>query len=570
LNQGKLLNQRYEILELVGGGGMSLIYRAMDVQNHRIVAIKVLRSQYTSDPAFITRFRREGISVSGLDHPNIVKIYGVGQDEDIYYLVMEMIEGKDLKQVLQESGPFSGRQLYPMAAQICEAIAYAHHKRIIHRDIKPHNIIVRPDGQIKVTDFGIARAASEATMTHTGSIMGSVHYLSPEQAKGEIADERSDIYSLGVLLYEMATGKLPYEGESPISVAVQKIQQDPVPPREANPELSEAIEMVIQRAMHRDPRKRYQSALELKDDLREACFNNRVLYVPAPDPMQDTLQRVGEPGELKAAIERNNQQRGDRSGSAIGRPGKGGGAPWLRWGLLLMGLIAAGLVIGMGISALLQEPVEITVPNLIGVPYEEALDMLAEKGLKGELSEEKASHTTVAKDAIAIQDPSEGVPVKEGSIVKLTLSAGPDMVEVPDLKGYTRQEAVVALTNLGLVLSEDIQEMHHDYILKGSIISQEPEANEQVRPNTEVSVVISKGPVVQLYKVQSFVGMPLEEAVAAAQALGIEFGTIGSEMSWTHGKDVIIRQSPVGDTEVPVGTKVDLVISSGPGPEGNQ
>ena len=196
--------------------------------------------------------------------------------------------------------------------------------------------------------------------------------------------------------------------------------------------------------------------------------------------------------------------------------------------------------------------------------------MLAEKGLKGELSEEKASHTTVAKDAIAIQDPSEGVPVKEGSIVKLTLSAGPDMVEVPDLKGYTRQEAVVALTNLGLVLSEDIQEMHHDYILKGSIISQEPEANEQVRPNTEVSVVISKGPVVQLYKVQSFVGMPLEEAVAAAQALGIEFGTIGSEMSWTHGKDVIIRQSPVGDTEVPVGTKVDLVISSGPGPEGNQ
>jgi len=563
LQQGKILNERYEILELVGGGGMSLIYRAMDLQNHRIVAIKVLRNQFTSDPAFIARFRREGISVSGLDHPNIVKIYGVGQDEDIYYLVMEMVEGKDLKHLLQEKGAYDKRELYPIVAQICEAIAYAHNKRIIHRDIKPHNIIVRPDGQVKVTDFGIARAASEATMTHTGSIMGSVHYISPEQAKGEIADERSDIYSLGVLLYEMTTGKLPYEGESPISVAVQKIQQEPLAPREVNPQLSEALEMVIQRAMNRDPRKRYQSALDLKNDLREACFNNRVMYEPAPDPLQDTIQRVDmswNTGDVAEATSKQSKtgKRKINIKSTI---------PWLSWFLMLMGLIAAGLLIGFGISMLMYKPVEVVVPDLIGRPYQEALDILAQNGLKGELTEEKVYHTSAPKDTVAFQDPSEGVPVKEGSTVLLTLSAGPQLVEVPDLTGYTQQEAEVMLKNIGLLLNPEVKEVNHDLIAKGSVVSQEPEAKEMVEPNTEISVVLSKGPVIKMIKVQSFVGMPLDEALVAAKSLGIEFWTIDSEMSWTYAEGVIIRQNPAGDTEMPEGTPVNLVISSGPGPQ---
>ena len=563
LRQGKLLNQRYEILELVGGGGMSLIYRAMDTQRHRIVAIKVLREQYAEDPVFIARFNREGQSVSGLDHPNIVKIYAVGKDEGLHYLVMEMIEGRDLKQVLIEKGLFSPRELYPIAAQICDAIAYAHRKKIIHRDIKPHNIIVRPDGQIKVTDFGIARAASEATMTHTGSIMGSVHYLSPEQAKGEIADERSDIYSLGVLLYEMATGKLPHEGESPISVAVQKIQKDPVSPRIANPDLNEAIETVILRAMNRDPRKRYPSALELKDDLREACFNNRVLFEPAPDLMQDTLQgddlmRLGEfAGSSQAG------QEGERYKSGGGP--KSPKRPWWHLVLFLIGLTAAGLIIGLGVSSILYEPEDVIVPDVVNLPYQEALDTLAAANLQGVLSEERALHTAVAKDAIAFQEPAGNVPVKAGSTILLTISAGPEQVIVPSLSGLSAQAAEVELANKKLKLGTT-EEINDNETPKGGVIRQDPAAGASVDLESTVNIVVSKGPVIQYVKVQSFVGMPLSEAQAAAAALGITIGKVEKEMSWTYAADMVIRQDPPGDSEVQVGTPVNLVVSSGPGP----
>jgi serine/threonine-protein kinase len=565
LQQGKLLNQRYEILELVGGGGMSLIYRAMDIERHRTVAIKVLREQYSEDPVFIARFNREGQSVSGLDHPNIVKIYGVGKDEGVHYLIMEMIEGRDLKQVLQEKGFFTPRELYPIAAQICDAIAYAHHKKIIHRDIKPHNIIVRPDGQIKVTDFGIARAASEATMTHTGSIMGSVHYLSPEQAKGEIADERSDIYSLGVLLYEMATGRLPHEGESPISVAVQKIQKDPVPPRTANPELNEAMELVILRAMNRDPRKRYPSALELKDDLREACFNNRVMFEPAPDVMQDTLQgddlaRLSEFAGSSAAI-----QEGDRYRTGGGLGGKTPKRPWWHLLLFFLGLTAAGLIIGLGVSSILYEPEDVIVPDVTRMPYQEALDTLAAANLQGILSEEKALHTSVAKDAIAFQEPAGNVPVKAGSTILLTISAGPEQVIVPELRGLSAQAAEVELANKKLKLG-NTTEVNDNEVPKGGVIRQDPAAGSSVDLESVVSIIISKGPVIQYVKVQSFVGMPLGEAQAAAAALGITIGSIEKEMSWTYAEGMVVRQDPVGDAEVEAGTPVNLVVSSGPGP----
>jgi len=557
LHHGTLLGQRYEILELVGGGGMSLIYRAMDTERHRIVAIKVMREQFAGDPVFIARFRREGQSVSGLDHPNIVKVYDVGQDEDIYYLVMEMIEGRDLKQMLQERGLISPRELYPIVAQICDAIAYAHHKKIIHRDIKPHNVIIRPDGQIKVTDFGIARAASEATMTHTGSIMGSVHYLSPEQAKGEIADERSDIYSLGVLLYEMATGKLPHEGESPISVAVQKIQKDPMPPREANPDLNEAMETVILRAMNRDPRKRYQTVLELKDDLREACFNNRVIYIPAPDLMQDTLQG-SDFGRLGQFDENTGHQGNPKKTTALKRP-------WWHLALFLFGLTAAGLLIGLGISALLYVPEDVIVPDVTNKPYQEAVEILAEKNLNGVLSEERALHTAVAKDAIAFQEPAGSVPVKAGSTVLLTISAGPEQVLVPELSGLSAQAAEVVLANLKLKLG-NTEEMNDSVVPKGGVIRQDPAAGTSVDLNSTVNIVVSLGPIIQYVKMQSFVGMPLTEAQAAAAALGITIGTIDKEMSWTYATDMVIRQDPPGNTEVEMGAPVNFVVSSGPGP----
>ena len=624
IQPGTVLNSRFRIEELIGSGGMSLIYRGFDQNKRREVAIKMLREQYSGDPVFVARFRREGQAVAGLSHPNIVKIYSVCQDEDIYYLVLELVEGSDLKQVLQSRAkPFEPREIYPIVAQICDAIYYAHHKKIIHRDVKPHNIIVRPDGQIKVTDFGIARAASEATVTHTGSIMGSVHYLSPEQAKGELADHRSDIYSLGVLLYEMATGKLPFEGESPISVALQKIQQDPVPPSlaDATVNVPEALEQVIQKAMNRTPQRRYQSALQLKDDLREACYNNRLLYAgePETDPQEDTLtgdslaviksangrdndQDGGQEDDMSAGGPGNTAKKGGKQ-SGTGQPGgtgqsgrsgrsdrsgKSGNsgqssktitvnlegkralrrAIKLTLGLLVFAALAVGgLNLGRYISDLLYSPVvDVETPNMIGKTESEALRQLENLGLHGVVADDRVVRDNIASGCVALQDPPATTPVRPGSVVRLTLSKGQATYPAPDLYRQTEQAAIIMLNNSGLVLG-NVDTINDSDTPEGLIIGQNPEPGTQLKPGDKIDVVVSLGPVLKMVRVQSFVGMPVSDAQNAARSLGVEFGYTSYEMSWTWPKDTIIRQTPAGETQMQEGTPIDIVVSQGPGPD---
>ncbi len=578
---GTVLNNRFQIEELVGSGGMSLIFRATDLIKHRTVAIKMLREQYVGDPVFVARFRREGQAVAGLDHPNIVKIYSVCQDQDVYYLVLELVEGRDLKQLLQSRAkPFEPREIYPIAAQICDAIYYAHHKNIIHRDIKPHNIIAGADGQIKVTDFGIARAASEATVTHTGNIMGSVHYLSPEQAKGELADHRSDIYSLGVLLYEMATGKLPFEGESPISVALQKIQQDPIAPGAANPDVAvpAALEQVILKAMNRNPQRRYQSALQLKEDLREACFNNRLLYAGEPevDHFEDTLSgddlskikgmSLREQEELMAAGAKGTAKNTTKT--PIKGGGKGGKKPLPVFLVILifLGLAAGGLALGMYVSNLLYSPVaDVEVPGVVGKAQDEALQLLEASGLKGIIVEDKVVRENIPLDHVAIQEPIAATPVKPGSTIRLTLSKGPATRPAPYLIGQTQQAAAIALGNLSLEIGK-VETINDSKTPEGIIMGQSPEAGTQLKAGEKVDIIISLGPVIEMVKVQSFLGMPITEAQDAARSLGIEFGYTSYEMSWQYAKDTIIKQTPEPDTEMQVGTPIDIVVSLGPGP----
>ena len=593
IQPGTVLNNRFQIEELVGSGGMSLIFKGIDLARHRTVALKMLREQYTGDPVFIARFRREGQAVAGLSHPNIVKIYSVCQDGDVYYLVLELIEGSDLKQILNSMDrPFEPREIYPIVAQVCDAVHYAHHKNIIHRDIKPHNIIMSPDGLVKVTDFGIARAASEATVTHAGSIMGSVHYLSPEQARGETADHRSDIYSLGVLLYEMATGKLPFEGESPISVALQKIQHDPVPPGEANPDVAipEALEQVIRKAMHRNPQRRYQTALQLKDDLREACFNNRLLYQDEPevDAQEDTLDggdltrifeihgREGDPAgagldEGAGGGEQDLADKNGKSGSASGGARRGGilgRVLKLVFGLLLFcALAAGGLYVGRYISNwLYSPPVEVEAPSVTGRTESAAMAILEEAGLKGVVLEERVARENIPSGSVAVQDPAASTPVRPGSTVQLTLSKGPATHPVPDLYGETQQSATIKLSNVGLVLG-NVETINDSITPEGQIMGQTPEPGTPRLPGEPVDVIISLGPVVQYVRVQSFVGMPVSDAQPAARNLGIEFGYTSYEMSWTYPKDTIIRQNPPGETQMPEGTPIDIVVSLGPGPD---
>ncbi|MCL2121693.1 MAG: Stk1 family PASTA domain-containing Ser/Thr kinase [Clostridiales bacterium] len=585
IQPGTVLNNRFRIEELIGSGGMSLIFRGIDMKKHRTVAIKMLREQFTGDPVFIARFRREGQAVAGLSHPNIVKIYSVCQDKDVYYLVLELVEGNDLKQILHSRAkPFEPREIYAIVAQVCDAVNYAHHKSIIHRDIKPHNIIMSPDGLVKVTDFGIARAASEATVTHTGSIMGSVHYLSPEQARGELADHRSDIYSLGVLLYEIATGKLPFEGESPISVALQKIQQDPVPPGKANSAAAvpEALEQVILKAMNRSPQRRYQSALELKDDLREACFNNRLLYIDEPeiDKLEDTLDRK----ELTGLLGTNGrggltQETGQEElmGNTASKSNAGAATKTKTWRarlvklvlgvILFCGIAVGGLALGRAISNwFYSPPEEIEAPSVVGRTEEAAVQILEDLGLIGSILENRVARDNIASGSVAIQDPAAFTPVRPGSTIHLTLSRGPATYPAPSLLDETQQSALILLHNLGLDIG-NVETINDSETPEGFIMGQTPEAGTPLLPGDTVDIIVSLGPVVKYVTVQSFVGMPVADAQAAARGIGVEFGYTSYEMSWSYPKDTIINQDPAGSTQAPEGTPINIVVSLGPGPD---
>lgn len=269
--KGKQLGGRYEILDRVGGGGMAIVYKALDILLHRHVAVKILRLQYVHDEEFIERFRREAQAAASLSHSNIVSIYDVGQEEEIHYIVMEYIEGTTLNDLIKDKAPLQVEEAIRIASQICEALEHAHHNQIIHRDIKPHNILIGKNGRVKVTDFGIARAVTSSTITQTGSVMGSVHYFSPEHAKGTFTGEQSDLYSLGIVMYQMLTGKLPFIGESPISVALKHLQENVEDPRLVNPLIPQSVENVILRAVRKDPSDRYSSASQMLEDL-ESCL----------------------------------------------------------------------------------------------------------------------------------------------------------------------------------------------------------------------------------------------------------------------------------------------------------
>jgi serine/threonine-protein kinase len=546
LRQGQILGRRYRIAELVGVGGMSLVYQAYDEQEGWDVAVKVLREQFSGDEAFIARIHREAQAVSGLSQKNIVSVYAVGQEHDIHYLVMELVRGKNLKELLNESIPFPQEILAQIIPQICDAIDHAHQHGVIHRDIKPHNIIIQADGQIKVTDFGIARAASAATLTHSGNIMGSVHYFSPEQARGEIADERSDIYALGVLIYELATGSLPYEGETPIGVAMQKIQKDPVHPRILNPELNAAVEQVILRAMHRDPRYRYQNVLDLKEDFVEACRYNRLIHEPPVIPGEGTMESE------KLLLQNKKPQVRRRRYLGL---------------IVIAAIVLFGFALGMFLSLnYMSGREEIELPDFTNVKLEETMETLTRLGLSGNVTR-RLNHNDIPADRVISQEPAPLTMVKKNALVTLVVSDGPVMVSVPNLIQQQETEAEVALSNLGLVLGE-VQREYHDQYPAGAVMSQAPAAGVQVPKGAAVAIVVSRGVTPDYNPLPSLTGMTEDEALAALAYLGLEVGTIKLEMNWEYVSGTVIGQNPAPGSQVLAGSLVSLIISNGPGPNG--
>ncbi len=547
---GRLLGKRYEVLELIGGGGMALVYRAKDIYLYRTVAVKVLREQFSSDEDFLTRFRHEAQAVASLSHVNIVNIYDVGWEEDIHYLVMELVEGKNLKKLIKERGTFSLEETASIIGQICDALEHAHEHQIIHRDIKPHNIIITDSGRAKVTDFGIARAVSTATVIHTGSVLGSVHYFSPEQARGHIADERSDIYSLGVVIYEMLTGKLPFDGESTISVAMKKLHEDPVSPRKLNPDISEAMEKVILKAINQKPEARYQSVKALKEDLFSVTLDGSFKTLPEEEPAVES--KTSEDTVMLPVADGKRKKKKIRARMSL--QGK----------IIISAIVIVGFLAGIYLSSMALMYNKVTVPNVVGKTVEEADKELAALGLDI-VKEKEIHHPSARAGSVITQEPESEEIVKKGSEVKVSVSSGPKYVKMPNVTRHLLIFAKAVLDEEGLELGE-ISRAYHSQIKAGYVIHQEPDAEREVVQGSQVKLIISKGPEPAWVRIPNLVGQTADQAKAAIQDLELTMGVVQEEGSMEYPAGYVIRQDPQPESEMLAGSTVNFVVSTGPGP----
>lgn len=548
----RTLDKRYTILEHIGGGGMADVYRAHDKLLDRSVAVKILRSQFANDEQFVTRFRREAQAAARLSHHNIVNMYDVGQDEDVHYIVMEYISGETLKdRILREPLPIE--TAVRIAADIAEGLEHAHQNNLVHCDIKPHNILMTRAGRIKVTDFGIARAVSSATMQHTGTIIGSVHYFSPEQAKGSAVGAKSDIYSLGVVLYEMLTGILPFNGETPISIALQHLQDEPRSIRELNPEVPPLLEAIVLKAMAKDVDNRFNDISEMIADLKSVqnyLRDDNTRLLSRGDFPTQILPRLDEEilnAPVKGAIPKEvaNQIKSQK------RP-KG-------WIFGLVALLMLGFMIGAFFSfGKFWSNNEVAVSNVVGKQIDVARNILLTQNLR--VSESEVFNDKVPAGAVVSQYPEAGSVVKEQRMVVLVISKGGEVAIVPDLRGLNRRDAELKIKNAGLVVGRVDEQFNAD-TPADTIISQQPRPPAQVNKNTPVDLVISKGAGPRKFAVPDFRGTPLNTVGSQLESLKLKQGKVTEETSDKYSPGTIIAQKPAYASEVTEGGSIDFTVA---------
>lgn len=544
---GKTLDKRYTIFECIGGGGMADVYRAQDTLLDRPVAVKVLRPQFTGDDQFVRRFRHEAQAAARVSHPHIVNIYDVGKDEDVYYIVMEYIHGETLKDYIERKNKLTTEEAVSIALQICEALDHAHQNNLIHCDIKPHNILLGKGGRVKVTDFGIARAVTSATLTQTGTIIGSVHYISPEQAKGGVASVHSDIYSLGIVLYEMLTGQVPFSGESPIGIALKHLQEEVVPPTQLNPEIPPMLEAIILKAVAKEPEKRYPAITSMMHDLEVVQSTQR-------DGDTRRLAKGDFPTQILPGIEHTHKP------AQPDFPVKKNRKTLLAIVLLLLAGFAFGMFMAYG---RFWSSEEVIVPDVTGMTVAEAQAKLKAAGLKVNVAGYGYS-IKIPPNHVMNQTPEAGASVKKDRTINLTVSKGTEAVVVPDLRGLQLRDAEVQLKNAGLLLGK-VEEQYTSDVPQGAVVSQNPRAPNQVNKGTTVDLIVSKGVAPRKFVLPDFRGSSLSSVKTQAEGLKLKVGNVVEAPSDQFPAGVVIGQSPEPGAQVEEGGTINFTVSKGAG-----
>jgi beta-lactam-binding protein with PASTA domain len=553
-----LFDGRYRILKRIGSGGMANVYLAEDEVLGRRVAIKILNERHAGDEQFVERFRREAKSAAGLSHPNIVSIYDRGEAEGTYYIAMEHLDGRNLKELILARGPAPPRIAIDYARQILGALAFSHRNGIVHRDIKPHNVLLDSEGRLKVTDFGIARAGT-SQMTEAGSIVGTAQYLSPEQARGEAVDPRSDLYSLGVVLYELLTGHVPFGGDSPVEIAMKHLSTKPKLPSELREGLPEELDLVVMRALAKDPDERYQTAEEFAADLERIAAGGGVsdrtadaatAIIAAPAAMPTTISRA--PTQVRtpayeAPVYYDYDERDRRRRSVW---------PWLLPLLLILATIGVGFVVYQQIQEQLSESEPVAVPTVEGSRESLAVQQLVDRDIPYEIEREPS--TEQPRGFVFDQDPEGGKFINpKTDEVLLKVSTGPPTTTVPDVRGMSRDEAVRELTEAKL--EPKVVKVPSDRPVD-TVTGQDPPPGQRVEEGTAVRINVSSGP--RPIAVPNVVGQPYESAAATLQAAGLAVARREADSNQPAG--TVIDQNPAANTTAAKGSSVTLTVSKGP------
>jgi eukaryotic-like serine/threonine-protein kinase len=551
---------RYRVLRKLGSGGMANVYLAEDGELGRQVAIKILNDRHAADDQFVERFRREAKNAAGLSHPNIVQIYDRGEAEGTYYIAMEYLEGQTLKELAGVRGPLAVRDAIAYARQILAALRFAHRKGIVHRDIKPHNALIDDDGRLKVTDFGIARAGPASQMTEAGSIMGTAQYLSPEQARGGGIDQRSDLYSVGVVLYELLTGTVPFTGDTPVEIAMKHLSSVPEPPSARRAEMPRPLDQVVLRALAKDPDERYASAEEMDAELARVAEGLPVSTETA-EAATAVLAGAGVTDTAATAVVRRPappRTYAPPPSEYYYEPPQRRRRPVWPWLLALVLLVAAGFA-GWFAFQTIEDRLEselVAVPNVVGLEEILAVRRLQRDDLMPDVRRER--HDEVPRGKVISQDPEPGDRVPRENQVVLRVSEGPPTTQVPDVEGRSATDAVAILKDAGLDANVESVPSREP---EGTIIAQHPAAGETVKLGTSVRINASKGP--ELVIVPSVVGDRYQDALTTLQRAGFAVARTDVENDEVP-RGLVVGQNPGEDTSQPRGSRITLSVSKGP------